>query len=30
MGLCYSDDSINVGGEGYQKVANETIIGKKI
>jgi hypothetical protein len=30
MGLCYSDDSVNVGGEGYQKVANETIIGKKI
>jgi len=30
MGLCYSDDSVNVGGEGYQKIANETIIGKKI
>ena len=30
MGLCYSDDSVNVGGEGYQKVANETIIGKNI
>lgn len=30
MGLCYSDDSVNVGGEGYQKVANETIIGKKL
>lgn len=30
MGLCYSDDSVNVGGEGYQKVAKETIIGKKI
>ena len=30
MGLCYSDDSINVGGEGYQKLAKETTIGKKI
>jgi hypothetical protein len=30
MGLCYSDDSVNVGGEGYQKIANETMIGKKI
>ncbi len=30
MGLCYSDDSVNVGGEGYQKLAKVTIIGKKI
>ena len=29
MGLCYSDDSVNVGGEGYQKIAKETTIGKK-
>ena len=30
MGFCYSDDSVNVGGEGYQKLAKETMIGKKI
>lgn len=29
MGICYSDDTVNSGGEGYQKVAKETSIGKK-